>query len=158
MAVPRQKLYDLIRFVSHGDDAAFAYLEIMARLVYLADDLVDEDLGEVGRQELVAALLWAIFVELPANPFHQRNAHRLAPLLSDIIVQWHKADDWRRRKEPGYAREVFGFVRRENMDSLVGAVAGIVGGREHAMAVAELVMDICHADGETVEQWMEKTP
>lgn len=154
MAIPPGQLAPFLQFVANGDAEAYSYLEIMARVVYQADDLVDEDLNPEGRQELMAALLWDVFVELPRNTFHRRNAATLAPLLSDVIVQWHKSDQWRRAGAPGYARAVFGFVRRENMDGLVGAVAGIVGGREHAMAVAELVMDVCHADGETVEEWL----
>lgn len=155
MAIAKDKIDGFLTFVANGNEDAKAYLEIMARVVYLADDMVDEPLVEVERQELMARMLWAVFVELPYNRFHVQHAIVLAPLLSDVIVQWHKSDEWRRMKAPGYARSIFGFVRRENMDSLVGAVAGIVGGRTHAMAVAEMVMDICHADGETVEEWIK---
>jgi hypothetical protein len=153
MAVAKENMDGFLTYVANGNADAKAYLEIMARVVYYADDIVDEPLDEIRRQELMARLLWAVFVELPYNRFHVQHGITLAPLLSDVIVQWHKSDEWRRMKTPNYARQVFGFVRRENMDSLVGAVAGIVGGRTHAMAVAELVMDVCHASGETIEDW-----
>ena len=158
MAIPREQLPEFLRFVTNGNADAYRYLEIMARVVYYADDVVDEPLDEVGRQDLISKLLWAVFVELPQNRFHVAHSMVLAPLLSDVIVQWQKSDEWRRLKDPGYARSVFGFVRRENMDSLVGAVAAIVGGRTHALAVAELVMDVCHGSGETAEQWIEDMP
>ena len=156
MAIDKTKLPEFLGFVACGNPHAHEYLEIMARVVYHADDAVDEPLTAPERQELIARLLWAVFVELPRNRFHVEHGIVLAPLLSDVIVQWQKSDEWRTAEHADYARRVFGFVRRENMDSLVGAVAGIVGGRKHALAVAELVMDICHADGETVEEWIER--
>lgn len=156
MAASKEQLAVFIPYVARGDVAAAAFLEIISRIVYLADDLVDEPLDEASKQELVSQLLWAVFVELPRNTFYMRHAEVFAPILSDVIVQWHKSDEWRRNKAPGYARAVFGFVRRENIDGLVGAVAGIVGGRSHAMAVAEMTMDMFHAAGETVEEWLER--
>jgi len=154
MAIDKDKLHNFLAFVSNGNPDAYRYLEIMARVVYHADDIVDEQLDPAEVQDLMAQLLWAVFVELPRNRFHVEHSLVLAPLLSDVIVQWQKSDEWR-VPESNYARKVFGFVRRENMDGLVGAVAGIVGGRKHALAVAEKVMDICHADGETVDDWIK---
>ena len=156
MAIPSDQLHQFLQVVANGNADAYRYLEIMARIVYYADDVVDEPLDDIARQDLVAKLLWAVFVELPQNRFHVAHSLVLAPLLSDVIVQWQKSDEWR-VPESNYTRKVFGFVRRENMDSLVVAVAGITGGREHALTVAELVMDVCHASGETVEQWIEDT-
>lgn len=152
MAIAPNQIDDFLAFVANGNRDAFDYLKIMARIVYQADDVVDEPLDAAGRQELIARMLWDVFVELPRNRFHVQYALVLAPLLSDVIVQWQKSDEW--RKGTDATRHVFGFVRRENMDSLVGAVAGITGGREHALDVAEAVMRVCHADGETVEQWV----
>lgn len=155
MAIAKANLDGFLDFVSLGNSDAREYLRIMARIVYHADDIVDELYDEVQRQDRMAELLWDVFVELPRNRFHVQHSLVLAPLLSDVIVQWQKSDEWRSVNGPDYARRVFGFVRRENMDGLVGAVAGIVGGRKHAMAVAELVMDVCHSSGETIEQWVE---
>jgi hypothetical protein len=154
MAIPDDQLETFLRVVANGDADAYDYLKIMAAAVYFADDIVDEPPDEIDTQELMAKLLWAAFVELPTNRFHQRWGAQLAPLLANAIVGWQKSDQWRQRKAPGYARCVFGFVWRENMDGLVTAVAAITGGRAHAMTVSELIMDVCHADGETVEDWL----
>lgn len=155
MSVPVAKLEPFIAFVARGRPDAAAYMRFMAEAVYLADDAVDEDLTAEQRQEYMARLLWIFAVEMPRNPFHSRYAAELAPLLSDAIVQWEKSDEWRRQRDPGYTRSVFGFVRRENMDGLIVAIAGIVGGRSHAKAVAEMTIDVFHADGETVGRWLK---
>lgn len=149
-----QERIAFLRFVANNNAAALEYLQIICAMVYFADDAVDEPLDAAGRQELVAKLLWAAVVDLPRCRFHQLYAVQLAPLLSEVIVSWQKSDEW--RKSGDATRETYGFVRRENIDGLAVAVAAIVGGREHALAVTEAIMDVCHATGETVQDWVSE--
>lgn len=141
-------------FAARGDAAAIEYLDAIAALVYLADDSVDEDLPFATRQDYMLRILWLTLVRLPSNPFHARFGGSMAPLVMEILVFWQKSDEWKQTGD--LKRKLFGFVRRENIDGLVVAVAGIVGGADHAKAVAERIMELCHSHGETLEDWMNE--
>lgn len=156
MALPADETEqrDFLRFVANGNEDAAQYLWIMAQTARLADDLADEALTPRQRQDMLARLLHATFCLLPFNPFHQRYGREMATVLADVIVQWAAADDWRTRADP--KRQVFGFVRRENMDSLAIAVSAITGGIEHARAVNERLMDDVHNTGETLDSWLSE--
>lgn len=147
----RARFFD---FVSMGQPAAAEYLEHIAVLVHLADDSVDEELGFDVRQDYMLRILWLTLVKLPTNPFHARYGSAIAPLLMEVLIFWQKSDEWKQTGD--LKRKLFGFVRRENIDGLVVAVAGIVGGTEHAKAVTERLMDTCHSHGETFEDWVNE--
>lgn len=138
-------------FIAKGDPAASEYLALIAELVYLADDSVDEELDFDTRQQFMMRILEITMVKLPFNAFFVRMNTHLAPLILDILVHWQKADDWKRNGD--LKRKLFAFVRRENIDSLVVAVAGIMGGIEHAKDVTERIMTMCHVNSETFEEW-----
>ena len=152
-----QAATDILHFIACGDEAAAMYLGVMAELVRLADDLADEDMAAVQRQEKVARLLYLALVVLPSNSFFQRHGSQLSTHFAAIVVDWVVADHW---KQNGTEKQqMFGYVRRENMDSLAVAVAVIVGGIDHGIQVSTRLFEVCHADGETFGEWAaERTP
>lgn len=154
LPVDKDKRAEFWAFVTCGDSAATEYLEMVANLVYLADDSADEDLDFATRQRYLMEILHIAMCRMPMNAFFARYSHTLAPLLMDVIVHWQKSDEWKQTGD--LKRKIFGFVRRENIDSLVVAVSAIVGGIDHAGRVTERIMDTAHTSGETLEEWMDE--
>uniref|UniRef100_UPI003F499D62 hypothetical protein n=1 Tax=Ensifer adhaerens TaxID=106592 RepID=UPI003F499D62 len=133
-----------------GDEVAADFLNEMAEIARLADDIVDED---ESRQRNVAWLLVRTMTHLPVNPFFVRYAAALAPIINNVVVQWQLSDEWRSSRDA--LKRQFGFVMREAVGSIVTAVAAIVGGHEHAKTVTEEFFELCHAGSkETVADWI----
>jgi hypothetical protein len=134
-----------------GDEAAADFLNEIAEIARLADDIVDED---ANRQRNVAWLLTRTLTRLPQNPFFNRHVAALAPLINNVIVQWQLSDEWRSSRDA--LKRQFGFVMREAVGSIVTAVAAIVGGYDHAKTTTEDFFELCHSGSrETVEDWIK---
>lgn len=137
---------------TRGDEAAADFLNEIAEIARLADDIVDED---VCRQRNVAWLLVRTMTQLPVNPFFVRHAAALAPIISNVVVQWQLSDEWRSSRDA--LKRQFGFVMREAVGSIVTAVAAIIGGYDHAKTVTEEFFELCHAGSqETVTDWIKE--
>lgn len=136
---------------TRGDEAAADFLNEIAEIARLADDVVDED---ECRQRNVCWLLVRTLTRLPLNPFFIRHAAALAPLINSVIVQWQLSDEWRSSHDA--LKRQFGFVMREAVGSIVTAVAAIIGGYDHAKTVTEDFFHTCHSGSrETVEDWIK---
>lgn len=142
------------RAVAHGVPEATEYLKAVCEIVFLADDSVDEELPFEKRQDYMLRLLHLTMCVLPSNAFQIKYGAALAPLLSQVLIFWQKSDEWKMTGD--LKRKVFGYVRRENIDGLLVAVAGIVGGIDHAKRVTELIFDTCHDHEDTLEDWMNE--
>lgn len=139
----------LLRWTA-GDVNAAEFLQQIAAIARLADDIVDTD---VHRQRNVSWLLVRVLTVLPMNPFFILHAVELRPLLMTIIVQWNQSDEFRR--SPDALKQTHGFVMREAVGNLVTAVAALIGGYEHARLVADDFFETCHAgSSETVADWI----
>lgn len=135
---------------ANGNVHAASFLEQMAEIARLADDIVDQD---THRQRNVCWLLSRVLTTLPSNAFFIAHHAALSPVLTTIIVQWEQSDTFRSSDDT--LKHQFGFVIREAIDSLAITVAAITGGIEHARATATDIFDTCHGGStETVEQWV----
>lgn len=140
------------RAVAMGNTDAEEYLRLIAKLVYLADSLVDEDLSFQDKQKYTIHIMHIAMCRMPMNPFYIRYSPSLAPLITSVLVAWEQSDNW--KVSGDLKQKIFGFVRRENIDGLVVAVAAIVGGLDHARKVTDLIYEVCHDTGETLEDWI----
>lgn len=137
---------------TNGDVHAADFIAQIAEIARLADDIVDE---RENRQRNVCWLLVRTMTMLPRNPFFAIHGASLGPLLTTIILQWEKSDEWRFSSDP--MKQTHGFVIREAVGSLVYAVASIVGGYEHASRTVEDFFQTCHAGStETVDDWVKE--
>lgn len=141
-------------FVCRGNPAAIEYLEMVTEIVFLADESVDEALDWETRQTYMVRLLFILGGVLPMNGFYQQYAANFAPLWMDILIHWQKSDQWKMKGD--LKRKIFGFVRRENVDSLAVATAALLGGPDHAGRVTEMLLDTVHATGETLDDWINE--
>lgn len=124
----------------------------MANLARMADDLVDEGNNPQGR---LSQILELALLNLPANPFFIRHHATLAGVVMEMLAYWRLGDAF--RTSGNERQELFGFVYRESCDRLPVVVAGIIGGVDHALAVAEEVYQMMHAGStETVADWAKE--
>lgn len=135
-----------------NDAHAADFLMQIGEIARLADNIVDKD---EGRQQNVCLLLSRCLTVLPLNPFYLRFAGALGPIMNEAIVAWQISDEWRVSGDP--RKQTFGFVIRESTDKIVTAVASILGGYDHAKAVALELFEVCHSgSAETVETWVKE--
>jgi hypothetical protein len=137
---------------TRGDISAADFLDQMAEMVRLADDIVDE---QENRQRNMVWLLSRAWTVLPFNAFYAAHGPVLGPLLNSIIIRWQQSDEFRISGDP--LKEQFGFVMREDIGTLTIAVASILGGYEHAKTVADEMFAVCHSGStETVADWVKE--
>lgn len=126
-------------------------LMIIGRMSQLADDIADGD----APPRQVVDLLMLIFGRLAVNPFWQRHAETLAPLVASSVLMWSATDDWAR--SPRETAQMFGFVFREIGEQIVSMTAFLIGGADHAATVTREVHNFYHGDGrETFAEWRKE--
>lgn len=150
MPIKNDKIPDLCARFANGDPAAARFLENIANIARLADDIADGDsLNPVGD---MAELLTRVVVDNALNPFFQKHAEALTAVMANSIVLWRKSEDW--RQSSNRKTRMFGFVSREAVEHVAYTVAFITGGFDHATRVAETIQLVSHqASEETFEDW-----
>lgn len=140
-----------LRWCKGNEDAA-RLIRDMANLARMADDLVDEGDNPQGR---ISQILELALLNIAGNPFYVRNHATLAGVVVEMLAYWRLGDRFRTTGDE--RKEMFGFVYRESCDRLPVVVAGIIGGVDHAIAVAEEVYQMMHAGStETVADWAKE--
>ncbi len=134
-----------------GDQQAAAFLYKMAILTRHCDDLVDE-IDKDDPQARMVAILETFFLGVANDPFFEKNKAYLTGVISTMIAGWVAGDRWRGSDER--KKQMFAFVRRENTDNLVIAVAALCGGFLHANMVHNELYEAAHKDKETFEEWL----
>lgn len=125
-----------------GDEAAADFLLMLFRASHLADDVVDGDsfdpLADQGQ-------LWALFFgRLMPNPFFQAHVQRFAGAITPAVHDWVLATRWQR--EPDQVKRLFAYVLRLTLEHAVIVAADIIGGFDHAQAVAQEMREVFHID------------
>lgn len=115
---------ELAHWAVRGDNEALTFLAHMHDIAYIADDIADGDAGNVGRA--VETLLALTLVSIPEDPFYQKNAARLHPIIANAITHWAVANEFERTKNVAmYDRA---FILRSMYATLTTTAAEIVGG------------------------------
>lgn len=127
-------------------DEAVDWLIALWEVIQLFDDVADDD--PIDRDDLDQVIFNAL-VGMPANPFFQKNASVLFPLLSIMILKW-KASDTVERAGEACATS---FVWRAGYYDIVLAVVQLVHGTEAAMEIGHAVLKMY---GETLEDYMKE--
>lgn len=119
----------ILRDVLSLPDDAREWLMALWNAIQVFDDIADGD--AINRDDLNAAISDTL-VNMPANPFFQRNAVVFLPLLAVAILKWQASDKMERAGNP---TEV-SFVWRAGFYDIVLAVVHVC----HGQAVA---LDVC---------------
>ena len=128
-----------------GEMQAVKFLHDISEISQIADDFVD---GDVSDSESMTRLLHLSLVELPKNLFFIRYSNWLVPVMSSSMMLWNASNNWKNE---------FGFVYREALEQIVGIVAQICGGHEHAVQVTKELTEFYHqTHGENYDNWLEE--
>tara|TARA_Y100000593_G_C4247810_1_gene305600 strand:+ start:221 stop:667 length:447 start_codon:yes stop_codon:yes gene_type:complete len=129
----------------NNDEQAVKFLHDISEISQIADDFVD---GDVSDSESMTRLLHLSLVSIPTNPFFLCHANWLVPIMSSSMLLWNASNGWKNE---------FGFVYREALEQIVGIVAGIVGGHEHAIQVTKELNEFYHqTHGEGYDNWLKE--
>lgn len=125
MTVPRGKMnLELARWAVLNDAEALTFLAHMHDIAYIADDIADGDADNVGRA--VETLLAVTLVSIPEDPFYQKHAPRLHPIIANAITHWAVANEYERTKNVAMFDRA--FILRSMYATLTTTAAEIVGG------------------------------
>lgn len=116
-----------------GDESGVEFIEALFDTFHTWDDLIDED--PVSPDAINLAFTTAL-VAIPRNPFFQRHAYELQPLIEAAITDWKVANTFERG---GAHERNLAFVLRDHMAQIVIRAAWCVGGQSWADHVAPSV-------------------
>lgn len=132
-----EKVYEAIRLSSNGNTDAWNYLSIIARVLRVIDDLVDEpEKVKVGDKYNLALLL---MVELPSNSFFHTHKASLLPLHLTSINAWIDSNNW---MEKDKTRKNYALVIRDQITELVMLVAYLTGGTDYMRDVSLKIREL----------------
>lgn len=136
-----------------GDRGAVEFVAQISEATQIGDDLVDEKLPYLEKAALMTRLFERLLT-LNAHPFYAQHYAQLCPLILTGVFEWETSNEWQLSDKE--ETRIFGYVRREALESLIVYVAYLIGGADWAMKVGRDVHQfyhIDHADGETVATW-----
>lgn len=134
--------------VLREDAAAVAFIETLFALVHTWDDLID---GDAVIPDRIHQAFTDALVTLPRNPFWQRHAVELQPLIEAALIDWKVAN----RFESGSDNErVLAYGLREHFMQILIRAAWCLGGQEWAERVAPEVWRANQDD--TLEDYLEE--
>jgi hypothetical protein len=150
MALKDDQISKLTRkWANHNKDAA-AFLENVAAMTRLADDIADGDSKDPVAD--VAHLLHRAVITNGRNKFFQEHKDILSPVMATSIMMWAKSEQWRRSENR--KTRMFAFVYREGVEHVAHVTALLTGGVAHALDVMEDIHRKSHQTStETFEDW-----
>lgn len=138
-----QKVNKVIEICSNGNRAAVLYLQQIAQVARIIDDLHDR-FGELHREEhtgMVEGLVRILLVELPQNIFFRQHVATLANQHAIVLGAWHDSNRWEASQNPG--KRAYAKVIRDNLTELCILVATLTGGyaymRQNSLLIRELL-------------------
>lgn len=145
----REKVLEWTR----GDEVAAAFVEVVGEISQVLDDLADETLDRKTRETLSARAAHLMMVGLPNNAFYLRFQRELVALLDAATTRWALANAL--AESPRLESRMTSYVLRESLEPVVAWVAGVVGGHEHALAVAKDLHEFfyCEFGRESFGEW-----
>lgn len=151
MPLKHEEAPDLFLKWARGNKDAAEFMDNVAKITRLADDIVDGASSDPQR-DMMELLERAIVIN-QSNAFFRAHADKLVPIMVLAGMMWRKGDEW--RKSPSRKTRLFGFVYREGIEHVAHTVALITGGMSHALEVMEELHRIANIEGsdEMPEDW-----
>lgn len=131
-----------------GRNDAILVCRLLGQISQTWDDLIDQD-RHVPPKAINEAFTAAV-IRLPALPFYREHFGELQPLLRQCFIDWMTANQLERTKS--HHDRSMAFVLRDSLVSVVVHCAFLVGGHEHAIAVAPRIRRFFH--DETLETYI----
>jgi hypothetical protein len=110
------------------------------------DDWRDNDAVDPAEKEKI---IYQVLVSLPSNPFFQRHAQHLLPIMSNLVLKWIAAN----RLEDNKEELNKAYMWRAAYYDLVLEVVGLVHGYENAAVASQYVAKMY---GESFEDYVKE--
>jgi hypothetical protein len=110
------------------------------------DDWRDNDAVDPAEKEKI---IYQVMVSLPSNPFFQRHAQHLLPIMSNLVLKWIAAN----RLEDNKEELNKAYMWRAAYYDLVLEVVGLVHGYENAAVASQYVAKMY---GESFEDYVKE--
>ncbi len=132
-----------------GNVDAVEFCDLIFGISQTWDDLVD------GDKKVTPAKINKVFMDamirLPQQQFYARHYPQLFPVLQSCLYDWLTANELERGSEH---EKTLAFVLRDSLSAIVVYCASIIGGHDHAIAVAPAVRKYLH--DETLGDYLEE--
>ena len=80
--------------ICKGNQEAANFLEMFFFACHLWDDLIDKD--KTRTDDEINNIFWLIFIEIPRNPYYQKNFNDIQPVMANAIQEWFVANSLER--------------------------------------------------------------
>jgi len=139
-----------LKWANH-DESAARFLENIAALARLGDDLADGDAS--NPHAYMADLLFRALIVHSSNDFFMRHREALTPVIANAINMWALSEEW--KDSSNRKTRMFAFVHRESVEQIVGAVSMLTGGPVNARQALRELHQLSHIQGsdESFEDW-----
>jgi len=131
----------MLQTVLKGHPAAVDYVQTLARVSQVFDDVVDGD-KPVTKSEMTRAV-WDSLVAIPMNPFFREHIGTLAPMTQAFVQDWMDANVLEQGSDED---KNIAFVLRDNLYSIVIHMTHIIGGYEWATSWSPEIRRHIHED------------
>jgi hypothetical protein len=137
-----------------NDVLATDFLLTLFAASHWADDIVDGDSADPCAD--MARVWMAFFGRLMPNPFYLMHAERFAGAIVPAVCDWRLATAW--EGDSDTVKRVFALVLRTTLEHAAIVAADLVGGADHAAAVARELREIYHmGEGrEDIADWLKE--
>lgn len=111
-----------------GDIDAVRLVMDIVEIAGTWDDLIDRDKPVSGKK--ISRAFTLCLVSLPDNPFYQRHANTLLPVIVTSIVNYHIANHY--ESEPDVEGHALAHVLRYSVADVISFICFLIGGMEWA--------------------------
>ena len=147
MFTEEEEYQQFLGWCNYNTDAA-DFLRLMFKASQNIDDVQDRE-GNV--LSLLVRIVHDTTFCMVGNKFYQQHHALLSPVMLCSLMNWYVSAKWEKEEGP---KKHFAFVLRESLDQVIFLTAYLCGGVDHAMAVAESVLEFYHIKhGEDFLSW-----
>lgn len=137
---------DFLLHAFKGDAAAIAFVRAIHDVAHAWDDLIDGD-----KPVNIGHTLFTAMIEIPGNPFFQRNAEALLPVMAASCFNYQIANEFERGDKE---RRIMAHVIRYSVADVLIHVAFLIGGWEW---VAKVGADIrARSQKDTLDHYLQE--
>jgi hypothetical protein len=131
--------------VCMGEAQAANFLFAFFAACHLWDDLIDKDKDITD--DRINRAFWAFIVDIPLNPWYQRNILAIHPVMVNAIQEWMVANKLEKSD-----RQDIAYTLRCSIVSVVHQAAYICGGYDWAIEIGEEIRR--YAQSETYDEYL----
>lgn len=122
-----------------GDESAIRFIEDVAYVTQVWDDLIDGDKPVTPEQ--INGAFERLFISVPRSSFYRAYFAEVQPLIEQMIVDWHTANALERGSEQD---RMASWMLRDSLTAVVIRAAILVGGYAWGLECAPEIRRFVH--------------